>query len=96
MCKLMPFAFSLALELLVVPPASAQPRCQKSDLWANGEPAALKRVAKHRARAAWLGGVRSKLGEGYASWTRAKDRRTSCLRDQRQYTCTISARPCSA
>jgi hypothetical protein len=96
MCKVMSFAFSLALALLVVPPASAQPRCQKSDVWANGAPAALNSVARRRARAAWLAGVRSKLGEAYSNWSRAKDRRTTCLGNQRQYTCTVSARPCRA
>jgi hypothetical protein len=96
MCKVMSFAFSLALALLVVPPASAQPRCQKSDVWANGTPAALNSIARRHARTAWSARVRSEVSEAYATWSRSSDRRTSCFREQRKYSCTVSARPCRA
>jgi len=96
MCKAMSFAFSIALTLLIVAPASAQPRCQKYDVWANGEPAALKPVAKRGARAAWSERVRSEIGADYATWGRARHQRTSCLREQRMYSCTVSASPCKA
>ena len=96
MCKVMSFAFSLALALLVVPPASAQPHCKETDVWANGTPAALNSIARRHARAAWLARVRSELGEDYATWSRAKGPRITCPRKQRMYTCTVSARPCRA
>jgi hypothetical protein len=94
--KLMPFAFSLALALLAVHPASAQPRCTEVDLWANGSPSALKTIARRHAREAWLARVRTELGETYAMWSRAKGPRITCPRKQRMYTCTVSARACRA
>ena len=96
MCKLASIAFYFALALLVVPPASAQLSCEKADVWANGTPAALSSLARRRARAAWSARVRGEVGDAYATWSRASSRRTSCLREQRMYSCTVSARPCRA
>ena len=96
MCKAMLLAFSLALALLIVHPASAQPRCTETDVWANGTPSGLKTIARRNARVAWLGRVRSELGDTYATWSRAKGPRITCPRKQRMYTCTVSARACRA
>jgi hypothetical protein len=96
MCKVVPIAFSFTFALLVVPSASAQSRCEQEDAWANGTPAALNSIARRRAHAAWSVKVRSELGEAYATWRRARAHRTTCLRKQRQYVCTVSARPCRA
>ena len=96
MCKVILLTFFLTLAVLIGPPASAQPRCQKSDVWANGKPAALNSIARRHARAAWSARVRSEVSEAYATWSRSGDRRTSCFREQRKYRCTVSARPCRA
>jgi len=96
MCKVMWLAFSLTLALLFVHPASAQPRCTETDLWANGTPATLKTIARRNARAAWLARARGELGETYATWSNAKGPRITCPRTQRMYTCTVSARACRA
>ena len=92
--------FFLIFALLPTRFASAQPHCRENDVWANGTPGVLKSTARRHARTAWLARVRGDMGQAYAAWGIAKDRRITCARAQqqrqRQYTCTVSARPCRA
>src|SRR4051812_10876205 len=96
MFKATTLAFIFTLSLLVATPVSAQPRCKEKEVWANGSPGMVRVAARQRAQVAWLVKVHREFGEAYAKWGKAKDRRTSCVREHRQFTCTVSARPCRA
>ena len=101
MSRVLAVAFSFMIfALLVTRFASAQSLCGGTDVWANGTPGLLRFTARRHARDAWSARAQGDLGQAYATWSRAKDRRLTCVRAQqqrqRQYTCTASARPCRA
>ena len=101
MSRVLTVAFSFMIfALLVTRFASAQSLCGETDVWANGTPGLLRFTARRHARDAWSARAQGDLGQAYATWSRAKDRRLTCVRAQqqrqRQYTCTASARPCRA
>lgn len=95
MYRITALVFSILIVALSVEEgAAAQPACKVEDVWANGTAGNIQFTARRRARVAWLATVRGDLGQAYATWGIAKDRRTTCVRANRQYTCTVSARPC--
>lgn len=95
MCKAILLVFALIpLALFVARPVSAQPRCGEQDVWENGTPAFLEFTAWRSAHVEWSATVGNRLGEAYKTWNKARNRRTTCLKDRRQYICTASAKPC--
>ncbi len=93
--KGMAFATAAMLLLADAPPAVAQD-CGPKLVKAAGAPAVLERVARSRARSAWVNKVKAKkaLGPEYARWSPAREAVVSCKPAGRRIACEAVAIPC--
>jgi hypothetical protein len=73
--------------------AIAAERC-RPNVHQSGAPSFLQVTARRNARVSWSARVGSFYGYSYAKWSRAKNRKITCLREHRRYVCRASARPC--
>jgi len=81
-------------------PASAQstsePVCAAEPVSARGEPSRFVWLAKTKARANWRSRVRATpdLGAAFATWSRAKEPKETCMSGPEGTVCIITAIPC--